>query len=79
MAASEIVIETERKIQSLTSSSDVTEDMAIVMTPHSNWEEYIMPAPLSIAIIGTLIISAVAKMIYRVSSSRTPSFPTFSS
>ena len=45
-------METERRIQSLTRSSDIREDMAIVMAPHSNWEEYLMPAPISIAIIG---------------------------
>ena len=46
------VVETERKLRSLTKSSDIREDMAIVMAPHSNWEEYLMPAPISIAIIG---------------------------
>ena len=45
-------METERRIQSLTKSTDIREDMAIVMAPHSNWEEYLMPAPISIAIIG---------------------------
>ena len=49
-------METERKIQSLTKSSDIREDMAIVMAPHSNWEEYLMPAPISIAIIGMATI-----------------------
>ena len=46
------VVETESKIRSLTKSSDIREDMVIVMAPHSNWEEYLMPAPISIAIIG---------------------------
>ena len=45
-------MEAERRIQSLTKSTDIREDMAIVMAPHSNWEEYLMPAPISIAIIG---------------------------
>ena len=49
---SNTVVETERKIQSLTKGSDIREDMAIVMAPHSNWEEYLMPAPMGIAIIG---------------------------
>ena len=45
----------ERKMQSLTKSSDVREDIALVMAPHANWEEYLMPAPISIAILGKLL------------------------
>ncbi len=54
MAASDqmAVVDTERRMQSLTRSADVREDMALVMAPHSNWEEYLMPAPLSIALLG---------------------------
>ena len=47
-----IKMDQQRKIQSVSKGSDIREDMAMVMTPHANWEEYLMPAPISIAIIG---------------------------
>lgn len=36
-------------------AQDAREDTESIMTPYANWEEYLMPAPLSIAILGNLI------------------------
>ncbi len=48
------VVELERRMQQLESSANMREDMAMVMAPHANWEEFIMPAPLSVAILGMI-------------------------
>ncbi|XP_054833433.1 uncharacterized protein LOC129328408 [Eublepharis macularius] len=36
-------------------AQDVREETELIMGPHANWEEYLMPAPLSIAVLGQLI------------------------
>ncbi|CAG02965.1 unnamed protein product [Tetraodon nigroviridis] len=40
--------------QNLTSAADMRETTQMLMQPNSNWEEYLTPAPLSIAIMGEL-------------------------
>ena len=49
-------MEVERKLQSLSKGSDIKEDVLMVMAPHANWEEYLTPAPISVAIIGKFFI-----------------------
>ncbi|XP_030641427.1 uncharacterized protein LOC115821774, partial [Chanos chanos] len=49
--ASEIV----KKTQSITTAKDMRESTQIIMKPYANWEEYLKPAPLSIAILGELV------------------------
>ncbi|CAF94724.1 unnamed protein product, partial [Tetraodon nigroviridis] len=41
--------------QSLTTAADMRETTQMLMQPNSNWEEYLTPAPLSIAIMGELV------------------------
>ncbi|XP_015266839.1 PREDICTED: uncharacterized protein LOC107110555 [Gekko japonicus] len=36
-------------------AQDVREETELIMKPYANWEEYLMPAPLSVAILGQLI------------------------
>ncbi|XP_077180655.1 uncharacterized protein LOC143831505 [Paroedura picta] len=36
-------------------AQEVREENELIMKPYANWEEYLMPAPLSIAILGQLI------------------------
>ncbi|XP_037395846.1 uncharacterized protein LOC119263693 [Pygocentrus nattereri] len=49
-----------RARRSITKAKDFRDDIAILMQPYANWEEYLTPAPLSIALLGQLIrISAV--------------------
>ncbi|XP_030641505.1 uncharacterized protein LOC115821860 [Chanos chanos] len=48
--ASELV----KKTQSITSAESMRESTQLIMKPYANWEEYLTPAPLSIAILGEL-------------------------
>ncbi|XDV40005.1 hypothetical protein PO909_009169 [Leuciscus waleckii] len=41
--------------QSLTSAEDMRNQTKLIMQPYANWEEYLTPAPLSIAIMGELV------------------------
>ncbi|XP_047665678.1 uncharacterized protein LOC125138441 [Tachysurus fulvidraco] len=47
--------ETVKKTQSLTTAEEMRNQTKLVMQPYSNWEEYLTPAPLSIAILGELV------------------------
>ncbi|XP_030641433.1 uncharacterized protein LOC115821782 [Chanos chanos] len=49
--ASEIV----KKTQGITTAQDMRETTQLIMKPYANWEEYLTPAPLSIAIMGELV------------------------
>ncbi|XP_018517423.1 uncharacterized protein LOC108873615 [Lates calcarifer] len=41
--------------QSLTTAAEMRETTEMLMKPNANWEEYLTPAPLSIAIMGELV------------------------
>ncbi|XP_016117239.1 uncharacterized protein [Sinocyclocheilus grahami] len=41
--------------QSLTTAEDMRNQTKLMMQPYANWEEYLTPAPLSIAIMGELV------------------------
>lgn len=41
--------------QSLTTAEDMRSQTKLMMQPYANWEEYLTPAPLSIAILGELV------------------------
>ncbi|XP_017337384.1 uncharacterized protein LOC108272981 [Ictalurus punctatus] len=44
-----------KKNQSLTTAEEMRNHTKLVMQPYANWEEYLTPAPLSIAILGELV------------------------
>ncbi|XP_053493732.1 uncharacterized protein LOC128615561 [Ictalurus furcatus] len=44
-----------KKNQSLTTAKEMRNQTKLVMQPYANWEEYLTPAPLSIAILGELV------------------------
>ncbi|XP_048023348.1 uncharacterized protein LOC125253438 [Megalobrama amblycephala] len=44
-----------KSIQSLTTAEDMRNQTKLIMQPYANWEEYLTPAPLSIAILGELV------------------------
>ncbi|XP_059423007.1 uncharacterized protein LOC132157724 [Carassius carassius] len=44
-----------KSTQSLTTAEDMRNQTKIMMQPYANWEEYLTPAPLSIAILGELV------------------------
>ncbi|XP_072566045.1 uncharacterized protein [Paramormyrops kingsleyae] len=41
--------------KSISKAKDYREDTQLIMQPYANWEEYLMPAPFSIAIMGELV------------------------
>ncbi|XP_060759891.1 uncharacterized protein LOC132870269 [Neoarius graeffei] len=47
-----------KKNQSLTTAEEMRNQTKLVMQPYANWEEYLTPAPLSIAILGELVFIA---------------------
>ncbi|KAF4080837.1 hypothetical protein AMELA_G00175680 [Ameiurus melas] len=44
-----------KKNQGLTTAEEMRNQTKLVMQPYANWEEYLTPAPLSIAILGELV------------------------
>ncbi|KAL7370918.1 hypothetical protein ABVT39_014277 [Epinephelus coioides] len=48
-------MEIAKATQSLTTAADMRETTKMLMQPNANWEEYLTPAPLSIAIMGELV------------------------
>uniref|UniRef100_H3B698 Zgc:162509 n=2 Tax=Latimeria chalumnae TaxID=7897 RepID=H3B698_LATCH len=45
----------DEAMMSLTKANAVREENAMLMKPYANWEEFLMPGPLSIAILGELV------------------------
>ncbi|KAL2091998.1 hypothetical protein ACEWY4_011796 [Coilia grayii] len=45
----------DKTTQSITTAKDMREATQTIMKPYANWEEYLAPAPLSIAILGELV------------------------
>lgn len=48
-------MEISKAYQRLTTAEDMRNQTKLMMQPYANWEEYLTPAPLSIAILGELI------------------------
>ncbi|XP_078028821.1 uncharacterized protein LOC144464785 [Epinephelus lanceolatus] len=48
-------MEIAKATQCLTTAADMRETTKMLMQPNANWEEYLTPAPLSIAIMGELV------------------------
>ncbi|KAK2903274.1 hypothetical protein Q8A67_007987 [Cirrhinus molitorella] len=44
-----------KSTQCLTTAEDMRNQTKLMMQPYANWEEYLTPAPLSIAILGELV------------------------
>ncbi|XP_048245680.1 uncharacterized protein LOC125376974 [Haliotis rufescens] len=59
---------TTRFIESLTSTS---EDMMLVLGPHMNWQEMLCPAPLSVCLLGQLVLVTLDKDVSLVSEHMT--------
>ncbi|XP_072906498.1 uncharacterized protein [Hemitrygon akajei] len=45
----------KKAVRGITKASDVREDNALILQPYSNWEQFLMPGPISIAILGEII------------------------
>ncbi|XP_028575618.2 uncharacterized protein LOC114591992 [Podarcis muralis] len=44
-----------KAVETLSKGHDVHKETELLMKPYANWEEFLMPAPISIAILGELI------------------------
>ncbi|XP_032997491.1 uncharacterized protein LOC117042118 [Lacerta agilis] len=44
-----------KAVETLSKGHDVRKETELLMKPYANWEEFLMPAPISIAILGELI------------------------
>ncbi|XP_078085499.1 uncharacterized protein LOC144504276 [Mustelus asterias] len=42
-------------LKAITKASDVRKDTELLLKPYSNWEQFLMPGPLSVAILGEII------------------------
>ncbi|XP_063048804.1 uncharacterized protein LOC134442692 [Engraulis encrasicolus] len=59
--------------QSLTTAAEMRETTTMLMQPNANWEEYLYPAPLSIAIMGELaVISSDVKNDFSINKNPPP-------
>ncbi|XP_071096304.1 uncharacterized protein [Haliotis cracherodii] len=55
----------------LMSPKDVKEDMMLVLGPHMNWQEMLCPAPLSVCLLGQLVLVTLDKDVSLVSEHMT--------
>ncbi|XP_078413637.1 uncharacterized protein LOC144689976 isoform X2 [Cetorhinus maximus] len=51
----ETAITTRNAFKDITKASDVRKDTELLLKPYSNWEQFLMPGPLSVAILGEII------------------------
>ncbi|XP_067901704.1 paramyosin-like [Heterodontus francisci] len=48
-------------IKMLSATEEVKRDLELIMKPYANWEEFLTPGPISIAILGELIFISAAE------------------
>uniref|UniRef100_UPI00398ECA3B paramyosin-like n=1 Tax=Pristiophorus japonicus TaxID=55135 RepID=UPI00398ECA3B len=48
-------------IKMLSATEDVKRDLELIMKPYANWEEFLTPGPISVAILGELIFISAAE------------------
>ncbi|XP_055035705.2 uncharacterized protein [Misgurnus anguillicaudatus] len=56
----EAIMEILKVCQSLTTAEEMRNQTKLIMQPYANWEQYLTPAPLSIAILGELVFISSA-------------------
>ena len=54
--STEAIQKFDTAVAQVTRGSDRKEEMMMVVAPYANWGEFIVPAPLSIALLGELIL-----------------------
>ncbi|XP_072436354.1 uncharacterized protein [Chiloscyllium punctatum] len=57
----QIVAKVNSNINMLSAAEEVKSDLELIMKPYANWEEFLTPGPLSIAILGELIFISAAE------------------
>ncbi|XP_060095152.1 uncharacterized protein LOC132572279 [Heteronotia binoei] len=63
------VVKAEMRISK---AQDAREETELIMKPYANWEEYLMPAPLSIAILGQLIFISAGQGDFSINKNPPP-------
>ena len=54
--ASGVTIESiNRARNALSKGEDLREEMALIVSPHTNWEDFLSPAPMCICLLGELM------------------------
>ncbi|XP_070593832.1 uncharacterized protein [Erythrolamprus reginae] len=48
-------------VMNISKAEEVRKETELMMKPHANWEEYLMPAPISIALLGELACIAAGQ------------------
>uniref|UniRef100_A0A8C4S0G5 Uncharacterized protein n=1 Tax=Erpetoichthys calabaricus TaxID=27687 RepID=A0A8C4S0G5_ERPCA len=48
-------VDIQKAVFSVSKAEDVRQETILLMKPYANWEEFLMPGPLSIAILGELV------------------------
>ncbi|XP_063074104.1 uncharacterized protein LOC134464638 [Engraulis encrasicolus] len=51
MASTQIV----KKKKELTTAAKIRKDTELILAPHANWDKYLTPAPMSVAVLGELV------------------------
>eukprot|EP00061_Rhincodon_typus_P016867 g45305.t1 len=57
----QVVAKVNSSINILSAAEEVKADLEMIMKPYANWEEFLTPGPLSIAILGELIFISAAE------------------
>ena len=50
------VKQVDEALSKVNGSADMKEEMVMTIAPYANWGEFLVPAPLSIALLGQLIL-----------------------
>ncbi|XP_039609853.1 uncharacterized protein LOC120529784 [Polypterus senegalus] len=50
-----MAVDVQKAVRSISKAEDVRQETTLLMKPFANWEEFLMPGPLSIAILGELV------------------------
>ena len=52
----DVIRRVDKAVASVNKGADKKEEMMMMVAPYANWGEYLVPAPLSIALLGELIL-----------------------
>uniref|UniRef100_A0ACB8EGK1 Uncharacterized protein n=1 Tax=Sphaerodactylus townsendi TaxID=933632 RepID=A0ACB8EGK1_9SAUR len=56
----------------ISKAKDVRKEMELIIKPYANWEEYLMPAPLSVALLGQLIFISAGQGDFSINKNPLP-------
>ena len=56
MSSSKEVAKMDTALKNISKAKDIREEMELIVSPYANWEEFLVPAPMSICLLGQLIL-----------------------